>query len=390
MEQHPVPQDITGFKFKLVGDMTLKQFGELAGGAVLAYLFYATGWPGFIKFPFVFFFGFLGFALAFLPIEERPLDIWITNFIKAIYRPTIYVWEKSPLVMAYAPPPIISSQPIIPITTSRVSATPMPTPTPTPPPAPTPPAGPASPSLGGPASPSLGGPLSIEDLQKIRDDKLNEPNKKREELKKIVREAELEALRINAKPPVTTVDSLAKLRDENKLAGEAHLRELVNQHNDLKSRIETLKTKIQALQGSDTTQLQNQLKDLSDQSLALETEINNLQAPHNGVRVIEKPIDRTQTISLTDIPNIVNGLVVNENNIPLENTILIIKDKNGNSIRALKSNQIGQFIASTPLENGTYYLEFERQGYTFDTLEINLNGQVIQPLQIKAKNDGHL
>ncbi|MBI3887665.1 PrgI family protein, partial [Candidatus Microgenomates bacterium] len=94
MEQHAVPQDITGFKFKLVGDMTLKQFGELAGGAAVAYIFYATNWPGVIKWPFVLFFTLFGFALAFLPIEERPLDIWIGNFVKAIYKPTLYIWKK--------------------------------------------------------------------------------------------------------------------------------------------------------------------------------------------------------------------------------------------------------------------------------------------------------
>ncbi|EKD47460.1 MAG: hypothetical protein ACD_66C00049G0001, partial [uncultured bacterium] len=26
MEQHPVPQNVTGFQFKLIGDITLKQF----------------------------------------------------------------------------------------------------------------------------------------------------------------------------------------------------------------------------------------------------------------------------------------------------------------------------------------------------------------------------
>src|SRR5574340_768773 len=101
-EQHAVPQDITGFKFKLVGDMTLKQFGELAGGAIVAYLFWASNWHPLLRWPLTFFFGLLGVGLAFLPIEERPLDVWIINFLKAIYRPTYYVWKKDTSGMAIA------------------------------------------------------------------------------------------------------------------------------------------------------------------------------------------------------------------------------------------------------------------------------------------------
>ena len=41
MQQHPVPQNVTQYQFRLVGDMTLKQFLELAGGMLLAYLIYA-------------------------------------------------------------------------------------------------------------------------------------------------------------------------------------------------------------------------------------------------------------------------------------------------------------------------------------------------------------
>ena len=32
MEQHPIPQQISSYQFKLVGDMALAQFGKTAGG----------------------------------------------------------------------------------------------------------------------------------------------------------------------------------------------------------------------------------------------------------------------------------------------------------------------------------------------------------------------
>ena len=51
MQQHPVPRNVTGFQFKLVGDMTLKQFGYLAGGVVMGYIaFRAVPGPAVIKF----------------------------------------------------------------------------------------------------------------------------------------------------------------------------------------------------------------------------------------------------------------------------------------------------------------------------------------------------
>jgi hypothetical protein len=104
-----------------------------------------------------------------------------------------------------------------------------------------------------------------------------------------------------------------------------------------------------------------------------------------GVRVVAKAKPQPAAIVLTDLPNVVNGMVTDQAGKPLEGVIMIIRDANGNSIRALKTNKVGQFIVSTPLENGKYFLEMEKANYTFDTLEITLSGQVLSPLPVKAK-----
>lgn len=57
MEQHPIPQQISSYEFKLVGEMTLKQFLKAAGGIVLALLFNSTKLVFFVKYPLVFLFG---------------------------------------------------------------------------------------------------------------------------------------------------------------------------------------------------------------------------------------------------------------------------------------------------------------------------------------------
>lgn len=98
MEQHPVPQHISSYQFRLVGDMTLKQFFQLAGGVLVSLLFYSSPLHPLIKWPLVIFFAILGVALAFLPFQERPLEHWIAAFFKSIYSPTIYIWKREPYI----------------------------------------------------------------------------------------------------------------------------------------------------------------------------------------------------------------------------------------------------------------------------------------------------
>jgi len=94
MEQHPIPQQITSYEFKLVGDMTLKQFAKAAGGIIVALILNSTQLVFFIKWPLMLTFASGGLAMAFLPFQDRPLETWMFSFIKSIYSPTIYIWKK--------------------------------------------------------------------------------------------------------------------------------------------------------------------------------------------------------------------------------------------------------------------------------------------------------
>ena len=75
--------------------MTVKQFAYLATGIVMAWVLLQLPISIFIKFPFSFFSAILGIGLAFLPVSGRPMDAMIGNFIKAILRPTQFVYEKA-------------------------------------------------------------------------------------------------------------------------------------------------------------------------------------------------------------------------------------------------------------------------------------------------------
>ena len=95
MENHPIPQDVTGFQFKLIGNMTVRQFAYLATGIVMGWIFLQFPVSIFIKFPFSVFFAISGIGLAFFPISGRPMDAMIGSFIKALLRPTQFVYEKT-------------------------------------------------------------------------------------------------------------------------------------------------------------------------------------------------------------------------------------------------------------------------------------------------------
>lgn len=95
MQTHAIPQQISSYQFRLVGDMTLKQFFQIAGGALISLLIYSLPIMGIIKWPFVILFALLGVALAFLPLADRPLERWIAAFFRSVYSPTIFTFAKS-------------------------------------------------------------------------------------------------------------------------------------------------------------------------------------------------------------------------------------------------------------------------------------------------------
>lgn len=94
-KQHAVPQNFMDVEFKLIGDLTMRQFTYLLIFGILTYISMTTV-IGIFKLPFAFFFAAMGLGLAFVPVAERGLDDWVVSFIKAINTPTQRVWQKEP------------------------------------------------------------------------------------------------------------------------------------------------------------------------------------------------------------------------------------------------------------------------------------------------------
>lgn len=458
MDQHPVPQDVTNFQFKLVGDMTLKQFGLLAGGCVIAFMFYSANWHPFLRFPLALFSFIAGISFAFIPIEERPMDTWVINFFKSVYRPTQYVWKKGvnklemlsltssqtdqnkdPLSTANLPktdsskdnlgkleeyletlpntnlsPPESKnkSQPaddtekpedkIIPVTATIAPMDPVTKPQPQPP----------------STSPSdTKNILSVEDLMKRRESELMNRQKT---LDKVAKELE------DQKPSkVVTVENLQKIRDEQKTAPNDQAAKVISDYQKrldetqslnqaMATQMENLKKQIEQLQKQtetkekDSALHQEKLNKLSQNlnmvqrektnlnkelsSLQRQLEIANKAIPIKNnsedirAKFIQKDQLRQQLSSTFNLPpNTISGLIKNSQDQIIDNVIVLVKNIEGSPVRALRTNKIGQFLASTPLENGKYYIELEKEGYEFDLVEINLDGSVLSPIEIKAK-----
>jgi hypothetical protein len=94
MEQHAIPRQITNFEFKLIGFLTIKQF-------IYLLISIPTGILIFYIFPVPilnFLLGIVvigvGVAFAFIPINDRPMEVWVRNLIKRLSSPTQYFFKK--------------------------------------------------------------------------------------------------------------------------------------------------------------------------------------------------------------------------------------------------------------------------------------------------------
>ncbi|GIW69386.1 MAG: hypothetical protein KatS3mg101_0133 [Patescibacteria group bacterium] len=96
-KQHAVPQNVMSVEFKLIGDLTMRQFAYVFIAGVLAYLSYVF-FVGIFRWPLVFLIAFGGIGFAFIPVQERGMDEWIINFFRAMYSPTQRIWRKQPTI----------------------------------------------------------------------------------------------------------------------------------------------------------------------------------------------------------------------------------------------------------------------------------------------------
>lgn len=456
LEQHPVPQNVTTFQFRLIGDMTLKQFGYLAGGAILAYISYNLPLPFFFRYPLAAIFGLGGIGFAFVPIEERPMDVWFISFIRSVYSPTQYLWQREPTPPAAVaalepatapqkktataplaslfnfaflkkPPALTQSAPVAhPVPAASTTSAPI---KPVAPQKSTPKASWFN-SIFSPASPKKKpdvDPSSSSQVWKTQPQpSLAYAPAMASQYPAIMASAPIPTIagkhlevtpqapqtqqsqtteKPAAPPPVSPPSLPSNPQNDTRVnVMEQKLKELEEQlqkEKNAKQNINTLQEQlVNALK--DKQQLEKQLEEvqkfISQQQKPQEVLRNAgattmKQQTQTTVNVFTPDAAKSAGIpTITTIPNVVSGIVRERTGNLLVGILVTVKDKEDVPVRALKTNKLGQFAASTPLANGTYTLEVEdpKGQFYFDQARVMLNGTVIPPIEIIAKTQQEL
>jgi hypothetical protein len=371
MDNHPIPQDVSHFQFKLIGEMTVKQFGYLGGGMVMAWLFMVLPILIYVKLPIAAFYAGAGIILAFVPIEGRPADIMVKNFAKALFLPNQYLFKKesgdetlslllkTPVVPPQTPQPPTTQQQVAPSSpTVQLPQAPAITPQPQEPP----------PS----AYIQTPQPLSAPPMPTPQDEKKDIPDQINEE-EKTVQE---KTLALNQ--ALEEERSAAKNQEDTAAFAQAHKKvvELEEALQGAAAQKEQLEKELLSLKQKLATTPSQPVYTPSIATPPAET-------PH--VRKIPKTMGASVGLPSTpDVPNVITGIVKDSRGNVLPNILIEVKDAEGNPVRAFKTNQLGQFASATPLLNGTYTIFFEDPGgkHSFDTIEITTSGDIFMPIEI--------
>jgi len=334
MDQHPVPQNISSYEFRLVGDMTLKQFLQLAGGAGVGLIIFRLPLPDFIKWPLVIIAAGTGALMAFVPIQGRPFTQWLLAFIKAIYAPTEFYWNPN-ISTVQSPPKLGGETPLQRGGVVQPAVT----------------VAPPSPAPLIPVPQSVPKPVEATPLSpaEVASFEVLAPNVAPQGVVGQTQYAKAEAL---------PAEALAK-------AGPPPIPQptTVNQ---------TLTPKPTTYNPPPTTNLG--------------------PSPLTPSIHIAHPPSTTSSTTAPDIPppslpNILTGLVVTTQNQPQEGAIVeIVANATGLPVRALRTSKTGTFQIATPLPNGLYSLYIDKDGLTFDPVSVTAESKIIQPIIIKAKS----
>jgi len=327
MEQHPIPQNVSSYQFKLVGDMTLKQFFELAGGLLVALIFYSSPLIGIVKWPFVVISALLGAGMAFVPLEERPLERWIFAFFRAIYSPTEFFWKKTTSTtkvfqdeVVGAPPASTSSEQEAALkaylTTTRQSS-----------------------PLAKLETAEQGFMTALSGIF-----------------------AGLKG-QVPAPAPVTPAPIEKKKEMDIPFAAPVKIVQQGMPHLVVEEKAK------EAPIVKATTQNVAPI-------IAGEEIVSTKQAIFS---VDAAPPNPPTT------PNVVVGQVVDEGRRIIEGAIMEIRDEAGRPVRALRSNKVGHFIIVTPLDSGRYEIAAEKDGYQFSPVSFEAAGTLIPPILVEGR-----
>lgn len=346
MREHPIPQDITGYRFHLVGSMTLKQFAEILVGSIIALIFFKSGLPGIIRWPAMILFAGTGILAAFVPFEERPLDHWITTFFQVMFKPTKFYWKREPRIpdaFTYEPQDgtdnVEASLDLTPTRKNRI----------------------------------------YQYLQSINQPSLEEDSFDIEEQKRVSGLlSSFQTIQITTNPDVDIS------QQNSKPDLKVRVRKIQKMYNKNAQSPQNISTTIFARQPEQTIAekgYEKQANNTQTEEVATATKQKKTSEPV----VLPPPpkIDAPFPLSGTQL-NQVGGIVLSSSDKLIEDALIEIKSSGGNTITATNSNSLGQFLISGHLKSGEYELHVSSPNQTFNPVKINLTGEKIDPVEIRA------
>lgn len=398
MENHPIPQDVTGFKFKLIGSVTVKQFLYLVAGGILAAVFFMVPLPGIIKYPISFLCGGIGAALAFIPIDGRPMDVMMRNFLKALPAENQYIYKKrgaeALIAEFFAPPPVV---------TAKAQQ----------------------------AKPAENNTLDAKRALLYKTLRhASQPDEKEQAVLSTINSYLVEASH-SASPPVQNIDAQPQETPQSSsplvqvVIPSANVNAISESERLTKTSIvKPIETPVAkpapAVQAVEEEAQKPQFVEQAPPLAVADTPAKQSQPDPKITAAPESPIPATAapittkpapqpaapavapnesasviTVNpesslkagfpqLPDTPNIVMGIIKDPRGKIIPNILVEIMDPQGIPVRAFKTNALGQFAAATPLPNGEYnvILEDPRKQNEFEQIHITLDGQIFQPLEI--------
>lgn len=324
MENHPIPQDVTGFQFKLIGNMTVKQFAYLATGIIMAWVLLQLPISIFIKFPLGLFSAIFGIGLTFFPISGRPVDAMIGSYIKALLRPTQFFYEKSGVQLYYP-----SSRASIPPAKQYINSNALP----------------------------FRQKDKLKDYLESQASRKNKIDEKEDNFLTSV--ASLATHPPLAAPSMSTFKPAAlSPAIDIPLTKPVSMPQPIT---DMPASKPTLQPIVSA-----------QAQTVPVPKVEMKPGMPFIKSFNKGIGMPSAP----------DSPNIITGITKDARGNALANILVEVKDKEGSPVRAFKTNEFGRFASATPLMNGAYTIEFEdpKSQNKFEKGIINATGQIIQPL----------
>jgi len=295
MKQHSVPQEIMSVEFNLFGAMTIRQFGYVAGAGGLGYFMYLI-MPGVLRWPSAGACVIFGLALAFIPINDRPLDQYVTNFLVSLRNPTRRVWRKTP-----QPPAFL-----------------------------------------------------VETAEEIK--------------------------KKSAKGEPVVIEK-KHLKGAGVFSGERKTVE-TDEETEIEKEIDHLIGSVTPVE-AETADFPREQKieqvSESTEGLAEKVESKTIESdvPSQMESIVEQKESFLPGKSLTMIPNLINGIVLDYSGKPVVNAVVMVKDSTRKPVQAVKVNSRGEFLPKTPLSDGEYTVSVQAPEVRFDPKSLRMDGNVI-------------